>query len=103
MHDDMEKCHLKQLRFSLGVNKKAPKLAVYGETGRFPLLVEAICNAVKYFLRLADFSVGENELLYHAFVENQGLKIKNSWINNVKAVLKKCDISLSSVHLANPL
>ena len=103
VQDTMEKCHLKHLRYSLGVSKKAPKLAVYGETGRFPLLVEAISNTVKYYIRLCSFSVNENELLVNALHECQRLNLKKPWLHNVKDILKKSGISLSSAHLMNPL
>ena len=33
--DIFEKCHLKFSRYILGVNKHAPILGIYGETGRF--------------------------------------------------------------------
>ena len=47
-HDDIENCHLLCCRNALGVSKKAPIVGIYGETGRFPLAIEAIVNAAKY-------------------------------------------------------
>ena len=96
MQDTLEKCHLKQLRYSLGVNKKAPKLALYGETGRYPLLVEALVRTVKYYLRLSDLSSEGNELVHNAFLENQHLQSKNSWFNNVKSLLQRVGIPSNS-------
>ena len=95
MHDVLEKGHLKQLRNILGVSKKSPKIAVYGETGRFPLLVEAITNSVKYFYRLNNLSRDENVILCDAFLEGQKLTTKNTWYNNMKCIMHKCSISPS--------
>ena len=97
MKDVLEKCHLKFLRYSLGVNKKAPKLAVYGDTGRFPLALESIISAVKYLQRLFNLSSDENQLLQNAFMECQNLKSKKSWFNNLSSLLKKCDITMNMV------
>jgi hypothetical protein len=34
----------------LNVNRRMPKLALYGETGRMPLLIEILRNVFKYWL-----------------------------------------------------
>jgi hypothetical protein len=38
----MEKCHLKYCRYVLGVNKRAPIIGLYGETGRFPMFISGV-------------------------------------------------------------
>jgi hypothetical protein len=48
----IEKCHLRYCRLTLGVGRKAPNIGIYGDTGRVPLLVDAMCSTVKYLHRL---------------------------------------------------
>ena len=97
INDIMEKSHLQHLRFSLGVNKKAPKLAVYGDTGRFPLIIQAITNSIKYYHRLANLSVPDNIILHNAFVESKTISARCGWFKNVKSIMTKCGISIDSV------
>ena len=49
--DEIENCHIKCCRYTLGVSKKAPNIGIYGETGRYPLAIEAVTNTVKYWFR----------------------------------------------------
>lgn len=67
--DVYEKCHLKYCRFILGVNKRAPNLAIYGDTGRFPILVSTVAQFVKFWHRLAQMDE-KNELLHTAYIYN---------------------------------
>ena len=97
----MEKCHLKYLRFSLGVSKKAPKLAVYGETGRYPLLLEAILNSIKYLQRLTNLSENSNALLRKAFEECKKLKSTKSWYSNLYELLHLAGIPINELGIQN--
>ena len=51
--DVIEECHLKFCKFTLGVNKRAAKNAVYGDTGRLPIGFNAASAFIKYWYRLA--------------------------------------------------
>ena len=37
--NDLEKIHLKFIKSTLGVRKQTPTPAIYGDTGRFPLII----------------------------------------------------------------
>ena len=51
-HNDMEKVQIRYLKSVLGVRKQTPTLAVYTETGRFPLMIRQKINMIKYWGRL---------------------------------------------------
>jgi hypothetical protein len=89
---EMEKCHKKFLRFAVGVNKRAPLTGLYGETGRYPIAIEMICNALKYVQRLQ--SMPENSLLYQGYVESELVTNKNAWLKNINRI--KADININS-------
>ena len=44
-----ENVHIKFYKFSLGVGKRTTNIAVLGELGRYPLLLEVILNIFRYF------------------------------------------------------
>ena len=51
---ELEKIQLGYLKCLLGVRKQTPTLAIYAETGRFPLLVRQKVGAMKYWSRLVN-------------------------------------------------
>ena len=53
---DLEKIHLKCIKSTLGVRKQTPTPAIYGDTGRFPLIIRQHIKAVKYWCRILDLS-----------------------------------------------
>lgn len=90
--DVFEKCHMKYLRFVLGVNKHATIIGLYGETGRFPLYVSNISMFIKYWHRLAQFSNSEG-LLYNAF--NYNKESESSWWKSVKKLSNMANIDIN--------
>ena len=50
--NDLEKIHLKCIKSTLGVRKQTPTSAIYGDTGRFPLIIRQHIKAVKYWCRI---------------------------------------------------
>ena len=86
MYDKLpqEKLHLKFCKYILGVSSKATNLAVRGETGRYPLLIQIIANMFKY---LTHIQKSKNNLLTEAYrlsvdLSNKGI---DSWVNFMKA------------------
>ena len=45
---DLEKIHLQFIKSTLGVRKQTPTPAIYGDTGRFPLIIRQLIKAVQY-------------------------------------------------------
>ena len=46
--NDLEKIHRKFIKSTLGVRKQTPTPAIYGDKGRFPLIIRQHIEAVKY-------------------------------------------------------
>jgi hypothetical protein len=88
--EEIEKCHLKYCRFLLGVNRRTPILAILGETGRFPLVLEVKRNMVKYWLRIKDLPA--DSLLYKAYIANISLSPLNNWTIAVEDSLHETEI-----------
>ena len=80
--DVFEKCHLRFCRFALGVNKRAPNLGIYGDTGRYPIFISCAVQFLKYWHRLGQLD-NSSELLYNAYTEN--VRTNSDWM---KAVVK---------------
>ena len=56
--NDLENIHLKFIKSTLGVRKQTPRPtpAIYGDTGRFPLIIRKPIKAVKYWCRILKLS-----------------------------------------------
>ena len=59
--NDFEKIHLSYLKNMLGVRKQTPTLAIYGDTGHFPLLLKQQVQTLKYWARL--IALPDNHIL----------------------------------------
>ncbi|MCG8046148.1 MAG: reverse transcriptase domain-containing protein [Candidatus Thiodiazotropha endolucinida] len=86
-----EKLHLKFCKYLLGVNSKASNLAVRGETGRYPILLQILSNMFKYLVHL---KTSKNDLLIDAYnlsteLGNKGI---DSWVYFIKSVLSFLNI-----------
>ena len=82
-NDIVEACHIKFLRYTLGVSKKAPNLGIYGDTGRFPISFNAAVSATKYWHRLANFNDQTNKLMTVAYNASKHNDSKRSWFKNI--------------------
>ena len=60
----LENIHKKFCKNLLEVNKRATTVAVMGELGRYPLMLEVLVNMLSYYVRLYN---SKDKLLYEAF------------------------------------
>lgn len=76
--DSFERVHLSFLKWSLGVHGRATNTAVYGETGRAPLIIASHQQAIKYFTRALSKSLdkSDNSLLALAVREQRNLQLE---------------------------
>ena len=65
--DEFETLHLCYIKRSLGVKISTSTLAVFGETGRFPLILQHKESILKYWFRL--LSLPQDTLLRNVYVE----------------------------------
>jgi hypothetical protein len=89
----LEKVHLKQLKMMLGVNNNTSHLAIYGETGRVPLLVRQKQKVIKYWARI--LSLGDQSLVRLVYnlllsLDHSGFK---TWVTHVRNLLDEVNFS----------
>ena len=96
--DMLEKCHLKFCRYILGVNRKAPNIGIYGDTGRFPVTMHIAINVAKYWHRLYNLNESTNKLLHCGYLENVTNKWPKSWFLNVQNMLHvaNCEMNVGN-------
>jgi len=89
-HDlPIEKLHLLLLRTLLGVNSKTTIMALYSETGRYPLYMEALINSCKYLNRMEEGNC--SSLLTETLACNR--EIAGSWFSNLQKVLVNLNVN----------
>jgi len=80
----LERVHLSFIKWALGVHRKASNVGVWGETGRYPLIYEAIRLTLNYLHRIQYHN--KNSLVHLALKEQMDLKL--NWYKNVEPLLK---------------
>ena len=78
--------YLSYLKNMLGVRRQTPTLAIYGDTGHFPLLLKQQVQTLKYRARLIAFP--DNHILknaYNCLLRLDSIGIKN-WTTHVKTL-----------------
>ena len=93
-NDAFEKCHIKFCRFALGVNKRAPNIGLYGDTGRFPIYLTAAVHFLKYWYRLQELPE-KAWLLKEALACN--VSANSQWHKSVQHLLKHIGENSTSV------
>ena len=83
-------------KFSLGVGKRTTNIAVLGELGRYPLLLEVILNIFRYFKYLLK---SEDVLLSKALKVSKSLKALNinSWYGSIESLIQYINIDVKKV------
>jgi exonuclease III len=88
-YTNIERIHLKYLKMMLGVSESSSNVAVYGETGRYPLIVRQKIKVIKYWNKLVSKS---DSLLvkkvYCMLLDQHNSGFKN-WVSKV------CDLICS--------
>ena len=94
--DPLEKLHLSFLKWTLGVPKGTSNAAVYGDTGRIPLVLSILKQFVNFFncLSLLDRN-DSNSIARHAFAEQKQLKLP--WYTAVQSLTQQLDPRMENV------
>ena len=86
--DHYENFHLKFLKWNLSVHSKASNVGCWGDTGRYPLYLEATKLAIDYFQHVQEcFETYDNSLLADAFYEQKELGLQ--WYTNLSNIIAK--------------
>lgn len=76
---DLEKIHTSFLKRALGVGNSTSHLAIYGETGRYPLSLRLQYTTVKYWIRISNLP--KTSILHNVYCElinNENIGIKST-------------------------
>ena len=76
--DPIERLHLSFLKWNLGVGRKTSNAAIWGDTGRLPLIIKISKQVFGYYKRLEDMSSDNATscLVKHASNEQKRLNSK---------------------------
>ena len=96
--EDLERVQLKYLKNVLSVRQSTPDLAVYGETGQFPLHLRQQDQLVKYWLRI--MSMPSDHVLKSIYDELIIFAEKghNNFARKIIALLSQYGLDYSEVH-----
>ena len=83
-----EKVHLSFLKWALGVHRKSSNVGVWGETGRYPLVYQAIRLTLNFYKRLQ--KLPDSSFAKAALQEQRSLKLP--WLNNVERLTELDEI-----------
>ena len=86
--NDVEKVHVRFLKQILGVRLQTSNITVYGELGRFPLVILRKINILKYWYKIL---ASQDSLLYKGYVQQvnditRG-SFENNWAFQIKSLL----------------
>ena len=81
------------------INRRATNLAVVGETGRYPFMVNIVVNMLRYYKSLC---TSDDILLRHAYKESSAAhgQDKHCRIGCVKTILKFLDLDIFALSKA---
>ena len=91
----LEKINQRAGRMLLSVHSKASRLAVLGETGRYPVYLQALRNTLKYEWSLTHKS-GMDSLAKSALTEMQEMctEGKDCWLSRVRKIREGLELSM---------
>ena len=94
-----ENVHIKFCKFSLGVGKRTTNIAVLGELGRYPLLLEVILNIQNVFRYFKHLLKSEDVLLSESLKVSESLKSLNinSWYGSIESLMQYINIDVKKV------
>ena len=83
----MEKLHIKACKQFLCLNKRSTNIAVMGEVGRFPLMLNVILSMFKFWRHILNSG---DVLLTNSYEESSKLHAENkiSWVGCISALIK---------------
>ena len=93
LNEEVEKVHLRFLKFILGVKDSTCTTAVYGEIGRFPLQLDVNLRTIKYWIRI--LKAKDESLVKKAFLTLKHLDDAGfvTWASSIRNILTKYNLS----------
>jgi len=84
---DIEKAHLLAWKRFLSVDLKSSSTMCFGESGRYPLFVNSVVRAIKYWMRLCRMPDGRLPKQALLMLSNINVSDGRNWLRSVKAKL----------------
>ena len=90
---ELEKVNLKLCKYILGVGRYSTNLAVKGDLGRFPLLINMLSLSVKYWMRTSLLET--NALVKLSYLDSicNYKEGSNDWSGKIHKLLNLCELS----------
>jgi hypothetical protein len=90
---DLERIHTRFIKIILGVHNNVSNHAVYGETGRYPLLIRQKVKVFKYWFKIIQMSESSLvKMIYNSLVSLNNCGFK-TWASNVESMLTSAGLS----------
>ena len=82
-----EKLHIKFCKYVLEVNKRSTNLAILGELGRYPLILEIFVTMIKFWKRIS--TLNTSDIISEAYSTSKKLHYENksSWYNSIVEII----------------
>ena len=84
----LESLHLTYLKRALGVNLQISNLAIYGETGRYPLKVRQETLVISYWLKLMTLPANNPLKLVYSDLYRLNIEGHTNWCTHVEELMK---------------
>ena len=90
LHDDcpVEKVHLYACKKFLNVPARTPNDMVYGELGRYPLVVNLCVRTIKFWFRISKMEISRIPKQAYQLLQNLDAQRKISWVSKVRITLE---------------
>ena len=96
MPNKIEKLHTTYIKRALSVPDQTPHLALYGETGRTPLLVRQQYLTLKYWCRI--INLNDDHILKCIYNSLQSLPNQNCWLKTIKSCLQAAGLTPANLN-----
>ena len=92
--DHTERIHLKFVKWTLGLSTRASHLPCWGDTGRLPIAITCINQALNYIKRLKSLKHGHHETLAgNALIEQENLSLP--WFKRLRELQEQLGMNRS--------
>ena len=88
-HPEVEKSHLFACKRFLSLDVKSPNSLVYGETGRFPLVINSTIRAISYWFKLLKMSDHRLPKQALSILEDSNIPNNLNWLRSIELCLSQ--------------
>ena len=71
----------------LGVGQRTPNNMIYGDTGRYPLYINAYVRTIRYWIKITRMNVDRLPFKAYLMLLHLDKQGKNNWVTQVRLLL----------------